>query len=433
MKELISFLLENEQANYRKLAQLQNERFENTIDSYRDIFINHFNEICERSLDDSSLKQEYPRDILAQENIKSYFKNIQSELKKIKIEEITYFFKELKDIYLNWMKSDSVSAVLLLENLMEEKNILDFKKNIIDMLLYRGRKKDSYSFNKFDMFHIPYDKRYLISNQRYSLPGIPFLYLGSSIYDIFTELDGDFKNPSDIYCSFFKINKEKYLEKEYEVFDLTNDFYKIFKDAILNSIVSFEKIDYLRLKRILFKFILASVCSFEKTSYKINVSGEEKNKFYEEYILPQILTQVLIRKGYKGVMYSSTKLNKKVTNIFSKINVTLFTKYNPNHHYDKELYENFNISHPIAILEEIENENINIKNLEKLADDIEKLNPENKSSEIVLDFKNNRGKIKIDKNEYLSHPFGKTELFLIYSYLIIEKNKFLKKKLNIVE
>ena len=92
MKELISFLLENEQANYRKLAQLQNERFENTIDSYRDIFINHFNEICERSLDDSSLKQEYPRDILAQENIKSYFKNIQSELKKIKIEEITYFF-----------------------------------------------------------------------------------------------------------------------------------------------------------------------------------------------------------------------------------------------------------------------------------------------------------------------------------------------------
>jgi hypothetical protein len=39
-----------------------------------------------------------------------------------------------------------------------------------------------------DLFHIPYDKRHLIANQRYSFPGLPCLYLGRSLYVCWEEL-----------------------------------------------------------------------------------------------------------------------------------------------------------------------------------------------------------------------------------------------------
>jgi hypothetical protein len=39
-----------------------------------------------------------------------------------------------------------------------------------------------------DLFHIPFDCRYLVANQRYSFPGLPCLYLGSSLYVCWEEL-----------------------------------------------------------------------------------------------------------------------------------------------------------------------------------------------------------------------------------------------------
>ena len=39
------------------------------------------------------------------------------------------------------------------------------------------------------MFHIPFNKRYLIGNQRYSLTGQPMLYIGSSVIDVAKEID----------------------------------------------------------------------------------------------------------------------------------------------------------------------------------------------------------------------------------------------------
>lgn len=423
MDSIKKFFSEEEQANFRKLAQLQNERFELTLDSYRDFFITAFKEICEKEVESKMYGRITEPIKLIEHN---YFKHLHKKLKRIKEEEILIFFNSLKNIYLSWIKSDSASAVLDLEVLLKKNNLLNYNKNIVDMFLYRGRKKDKYSFNKFDMFHIPYDKRYLISNQRYSLPGIPFLYLGTSVYDIVSEIDGDINEPFDIYCSFFIINKKLYTEGRYDVYDLRNEFTKMFENVLINSLISSDIISLKNLKSNFFKFILSSVCSFEKTTYKINSSSTFKNNFYEEYVLPQILTQVLIRKNFKGIMYFSTKLIKKRVDELSKTNVTLFTEYNEEHHYDRKLYNNFLISHPIQILKEIENENINLNNLTSLVNDIEKLDSTSKVSQIVLNFKNNN--IKIKDVEYTEHSLGKTQLFLIYNYLIIEKNRLLKDK-----
>lgn len=423
MKEFINFFSDKEQAHFRKIAQLQNERFESTLDSYADIFILNFNKICNKSLiEDSSLNVNFDNII-----------TIQSILKEIKLEDIAKIFKSLKNSYLNWLKSKSISSVLIMEKLVKKYFLLEFKKDISNMLLYRGRWENITPFNKFDMFHIPYDKRYLISNQRYSLPGIPFLYFGTSIYDVMIELGVDEKTNDwkNIYCSYFYINKEKY-DTPYEVFDLTNPFYDIFSDTVINTLEN-KSIDDLKITRSFFKFIIGSVCSFEKTAYFDN-KNNSKNKFYEEYILPQILTQVLIKNKLKGVMYSSTKLasvESETNNVSYKNNIALFTDYNPTRHYDVKLYQIFNISHPIKISENLLNNSVSMDEIISLANEIEKSAPENITKYFALDFRNNFVKIKIGTTEYFEHIFGKVELFLIFNCLLIEKNKILTKKLHL--
>lgn len=45
--------------------------------------------------------------------------------------------------------------------------------------MYKCRENSKlFHFTKDEMFHIPYAKRYLVGNQRYSLSGLPCLYLG---------------------------------------------------------------------------------------------------------------------------------------------------------------------------------------------------------------------------------------------------------------
>ena len=43
-------------------------------------------------------------------------------------------------------------------------------------------------FSRKDLFHIPFEKRHLVTRQRYSIPGLPCLYLGSTLYVCWEEL-----------------------------------------------------------------------------------------------------------------------------------------------------------------------------------------------------------------------------------------------------
>ena len=56
--------------------------------------------------------------------------------------------------------------------------------------LYRMRKEQEpgVTFEKPDLFHIPFQLRHKVSRQRYSIPGLPCLYLGGSLYICWEEL-----------------------------------------------------------------------------------------------------------------------------------------------------------------------------------------------------------------------------------------------------
>lgn len=146
--------------------------------------------------------------------------------------------------------------------------------------LFRMRDSNSrYLYNKMEMCHIPFNQRNKISNQRYSLSGFPCLYLGSSLYVCWEELNRpDFDNAN---CALF-INT-----RNLKLLDLR------FPDNI-KSVSSLAKL------------VLAASCSVK--------SSATNDTFKPEYIIPQAILHSLIKHNsenridnkYDGIIYTSS-------------------------------------------------------------------------------------------------------------------------------
>lgn len=147
--------------------------------------------------------------------------------------------------------------------------------------LFRMRYSNSrYLYNKMEMYHIPFNQRNKISNQRYSLSGFPCLYLGSSLYVCWEELNRP--NFEDANSALFTN-----IKRELKLLDLR------FPDNI-ESISS------------LVKFLLAASCSVKSSS--------SSDIFKAEYILPQAILHSLVKYNngtninnrYDGIIYTSS-------------------------------------------------------------------------------------------------------------------------------
>ena len=174
--------------------------------------------------------------------------------------------------------------------------------------LFRVREsKEKYLYPE-DIFHIPFEQRHKVSNQRYSINGFPCLYLGSSIYVCWEELNRpDF---GELYVSKFSIVTQhpKILDLTFSAkesqsflkrFNKDNDFH----EWQLNGIVD---------KVILFPLIMS--CSV--------INKENNRVFKEEYIIPQLLLEWVRNKNViNGVEYFSLSL--------------------PEYNLDQRLYKNY--------------------------------------------------------------------------------------------
>lgn len=140
-------------------------------------------------------------------------------------------------------------------------------------------------FLQSDMFHIPYNKVHLINNQRFSLSGYPCLYLGTSAYCCWEELN----RPDMERCNFSVFRSERDLN----MVDLTPP----------QEIKSVQ--DLLRLPLIL--------------SCAIKITSEEA-AFKPEYIISQAVLQCVVRLNNKklsniyldGILYLSTKIGERI-------------------------------------------------------------------------------------------------------------------------
>lgn len=179
----------------------------------------------------------------------------------------------------------------------DEKDSIDLPTYTINVNnpLMRLRYSESDLQYRKDIFHIPSSLRHRIAQQRYSIPGVPCLYLSGCAFTAWLELNKP--NFSNLWCSGFRAIKD------IKVLDLA-----IRLDAIINEKNNTGKI-------LFYPFVIA-------TSY---ATKYPQCPFKEEYIISNILLQAIINiADLRGIRYFSTKVsNYKLEHGWMASNIVL--------------------------------------------------------------------------------------------------------------
>lgn len=418
MKCIIEFLSDKNQKELRRLAQVQCESYEDCIDEYKKLFIVNFLE----------LKGKCPMEDSNESDLCKVCSNFKKILDTVTNEEIEEFFNTLKDVYIKWIDANTGEAVNKLKDLLIKYDILNVTAEDINKdVFFKGRKNNNI-LTRWDMFHIPFNKRYLIQNQRYSLTGQPIIYLGKSVVDVIEELG--IENEEELKISSFQINGDL------KIYDLRNNIFNDITKGDVSTLLGNDAQPYNKIK--FFKNILSSVCSFERRR------EHKQYSFCEEYVIPQILAQVLKQNKYDGIIYYSTKrfsdvkfekeqnveVKHNIINIESKTkykeNLALFTNFNNEHVYDHELYSKLNISVPIDVSKVTP---LSIDALRKMYSKIENTGISEittKSDILISSFEREFSNMKVGENKYSETYMGQLHIYHIYCIL----NKMLCESIN---
>ncbi|MGA9672978.1 MAG: hypothetical protein WBQ94_27420 [Terracidiphilus sp.] len=158
--------------------------------------------------------------------------------------------------------------------------------------LYRLRTGPLTQLTKRDIFHIPFEKRQLVASQRYSIPGLPSLYLASSLWIAWEELGRpDF---ASIHASRFE-GKGDLRVLDFGWSPSLAGYFSAFGDT--DGAETFG--EFAKGQAIIWPLIAA--CSL--------VRRHPGTPFVPEYIIPQFLLQwVQKEKDLDGIRYFSTKI-----------------------------------------------------------------------------------------------------------------------------
>lgn len=294
--------------------------FDYPVESLQDGYLHTFKERM-----DEYLKRinSFPRaNIFGQKIFKEIDKisNLKDEIENIILEYLSGRSKEAFEKF-SYMINDYRTYI--------EKLSFKYEEN---SKFYRMRISKDKNVNKLgEIFHISFDKRYLVSTQRYSVAGVPSLYLGNSLYACWQELEKP--NLDDTFISEFNSIQQ------INILDFAITF-NILKNSLDTEQAIKEEKKFLSFF-ILYPLIFA--CSFKKQYKNAN--------FNIEYIIPNMILQWLSneKEHFHGIRYFSTKMNHKDFN--SKgINIVLPPKENKNslrNEYCPRLKSLFSLTKPI--------------------------------------------------------------------------------------
>lgn len=141
-----------------------------------------------------------------------------------------------------------------------------------------------------DMLHIPFNRRGLISTQRFSIPGVPCIYASTTTLGCWIEMD--MPDPNKFQVSSYKI------PESLKVLNLC------INEMILNGStgggwVEEHELDQICSKIEIFPIVLA-------TSFRVL---EENRHFKSEYIISQLIMQSLLELKIDAVAYESKRMS----------------------------------------------------------------------------------------------------------------------------
>ena len=199
-----------------------------------------------------------------------------------------------------------------------------------DSDFYRIRTKDSnYPISKKEIFHIPFNMRERVATQRFSIPGLPSLYIANSIFVAWEELG----RPSDNLIQASRFCNDK----ELKVLDLTNDIY------LNGHLIEGNEAHGWQLLYYVMVWPLIAACSVKVPDSNV--------AFKPEYIIPQLLLQWINKNELVGIKYSSTHINmRKNKHVGQMYNIVIPVRtFNVSSGFCKELVDMFKVSNVLPM------------------------------------------------------------------------------------
>lgn len=217
----------------------------------------------------------------------SEFNNILSTDDYLKIKTISENILCAIDEYL---KGKSGTSYKIVESILDNK-YFDLENTTYQLSnknsLIRIRKSVTNLHKREELFHIPFNQRQKVAKQRYSIEGLPCLYLAATSYTAWLELNKP--NFNELWVSAFRATREiPILDLSYTLPKLTNDY-------LHKTISDKETVNKLKL----FPIVLA-------TSFRVKYPNDF---FHQEYIISGKLLQWIVNNtSFKGIRFLSTKL-----------------------------------------------------------------------------------------------------------------------------
>ena len=365
---IYDFITDIEQANIKFMTQkaFNPERFEQVLDHYQQRFLQAFenspdNRVTLNVTDKSKhLSENLQNDKDVQAWMNEFLGVFKSDLRLI-----SKLMDDVIDCYYLFLRGRHHTAVLKMYDILERYEILDDSGEELLGLFFRcsAVRADASSSDESFYYHIPFNLRHLVKNQRFSVSGMPIWYGGASLICSYYEMRKQEMNEhQDIAISAWGFNplcynnmiKDKPVRPRTKVYDITNEIY----DAINSTFYIYLKEADATAKRNLFsnhhfiyrrsiktalrKFVLSNLCTFKST--------KTGSSFYEEYVIPQLLTEAIRLHKYDGILFPSTQFaGKNVTfggsshiNLY-RSNLAMFTEHSNIDNYDNSLIQNFGV------------------------------------------------------------------------------------------
>lgn len=342
MKCLLCYLSNEHQQYLKLLAHQISNRFEEVLCDYRDSFIAGLNDLV--TVDQCENKHALNNEMI------TCLTDFQFDIISNKQELIKSIFDEVISIYNTFIQNNHIAAYAKFSDYISKRctrssidNPHGFCKPLFRVI---PKPSDSWNYNPEDenaYFHIPFSKRFLAGNQRYSISGLPMCYLSSNLQTALNELG---LQVDDVNVSVFMPKFSNFYRQG--IFDVTNGLVENIKTIITLSMVDskFEynsKFDSLH-DRI--DYYLADYLLYQTLQYP--TKPDTKGKFIQEYVLPQILMEYVQNESqWIGVKYQSTKSIGESFDISvfqSNENFCFVVPYDSNNDYSLAFKSNFYIA-----------------------------------------------------------------------------------------
>lgn len=222
-------------------------------------------------------------------------------------------YEKMKSIIFEMMAESSELAISTIQKSFAFNDVEDVLNDSVpktQIEFFRARTSDKYCiFERKEMLHIPFDMRGRVSSTRFSIPGLPCLYLATTSYCCWLEL----KTPSDYQfnVSSVRVNQER---KNLNLTMTADLFEHIVMLTETDKLANRYTIEALKL------WILSYASSF-----KIDA---DKRSFKEEYIIPQLIMLVSKDLALDGVSYYSKQVEDDRFAHMLSVNLALFARYN---------------------------------------------------------------------------------------------------------